>query len=92
MQRYWYKPRIRNYPKTARNARWPVRGGPRVHGQQAFPDALHSFCRDLWVVQETDHLFDDVCVPQDQTDHDAPLQTARLHEHVEEVPEEQSGG
>lgn len=38
------------------------------------------------MIQEADNLLDDTSVPQDQTNHHAPLQTARLHEHMQEVP------
>lgn len=65
----------------------PVSRGPCVDSQQAVSDTLHSFCGNLGAVQEADHLPDDICVPQDQTNHDTPLQTTRLHEHVEEIPE-----
>lgn len=65
----------------------PVSRGPRVDSQQAVSDTLHSFWGNLGAVQEADHLLDDICVPQDQTNHNTPLQTTRLHEHVEEIPE-----
>lgn len=66
----------------------PVSGGPGVDGQQTISDALHCFLWNLWTVQETNHLLNDICISEDQSDHHTPLQTARLHEHVEQVPEE----
>lgn len=64
----------------------PVSRGPRVDSQQAVSDTLHSFCGNLGAVQEADDLLDDIGIPQYQTNHNTPLQTTRLHEHVEEIP------